>query len=227
MEILELVEFFGSEDKIKHISLSAIIFVLGFALRYFGKINAHWKQALFYAMRDAILIGVLKEITDGLGFGDPDLSDIVADLIGLMFPVYIFVAYRETMKICKTPLFEQAGDVSQAIVQQSSVAIEEAAESLASYVEYRLMYALSFFAPHIVSKRDLWEHRNEALNDACDAQSAAKRSMTSLHYGLLFLLDSVLTFAIDFVKMPFWVLGRTIYLLFEAILFAWDRFKAK
>jgi hypothetical protein len=61
---LDEVQIPGKPDKFKHCSLSCVI------TQYCGPV-------------EGTLIGALKEVYDALGFGDPDIEDMKADLAGV------------------------------------------------------------------------------------------------------------------------------------------------
>ena len=73
----------GKPDKFMHCSISCVI------TQYCGP-------------AEGALIGALKEVYDALGFGDPDLQDMKADLVGVKLGLKIgpFQPRSECYKAC-------------------------------------------------------------------------------------------------------------------------------
>lgn len=103
--------FFLEMDKIKHMTLSAIILIFDFVIRfYFVQKKQNGTLALALAIRDTLLIGVTKEIFDMLGMGTPDLRDLSADILGFLFPIYIYMVYLDGKKLKEDDLLTYSDD---------------------------------------------------------------------------------------------------------------------
>lgn len=103
--------FFYETDKIKHMTLSATILIFDFLIRFhFIQKKKDVKLALALAIRDTFLIGATKEILDMFGLGTPDLRDLSADILGFLFPVYIYLAYLDGKKLKDDDLLTYSDD---------------------------------------------------------------------------------------------------------------------
>jgi len=75
------------EDKAFHLRISFLLFALIFSARLTFRQHISELVALLLALRDVVFIGLFKELLDGtLNTGNPELADLVANLIGISIP---------------------------------------------------------------------------------------------------------------------------------------------
>ncbi|MFH0776386.1 MAG: hypothetical protein V1936_02125 [Patescibacteria group bacterium] len=74
-------------DKFSHLKISLLLFTLIFAARLTFRRHASAAIALVLALRDTLLVGIFKELSDGaFGTGNPEWADLAADLFGITIP---------------------------------------------------------------------------------------------------------------------------------------------
>ncbi len=79
-------DFNLAADKYSHLKISLLLFILIFSIRLTFRKHISEAVALILSLRDVFVIGILKELFDGVGFGDLEFADIFADLIGIAIP---------------------------------------------------------------------------------------------------------------------------------------------
>lgn len=86
VEIFQL-DFNFVADKFSHLKASLLLFTLIFAARLTFRRHASEAIALVLALRDTLLIGILKELLDGVfGIGVVEFADLTADMFGIVIP---------------------------------------------------------------------------------------------------------------------------------------------
>ncbi|MBU1089988.1 hypothetical protein KKF38_04335, partial [Patescibacteria group bacterium] len=86
-------DFSLAADKFSHLKISLLLFVLIAAIRLTFRTHLSEAVALVLSLRDVFVIGILKELIDGAGFGNPEISDLLVNLIGIAIPfVGLFLA---------------------------------------------------------------------------------------------------------------------------------------
>ncbi|MBI3332412.1 hypothetical protein HYZ99_05685 [Candidatus Peregrinibacteria bacterium] len=73
-------------DTTRHFVISFVLFLELLTFRLLFRRHSTESIALVLSVRDLIVIGLLKELFDALGFGTPDAMDLAADLIGITIP---------------------------------------------------------------------------------------------------------------------------------------------
>ncbi|MFH1545899.1 MAG: hypothetical protein ABIE14_00795 [Patescibacteria group bacterium] len=79
-------DFSLAADKFSHLKISLLLFVLIAAIRLTFRTHLSEAVALVLSLRDVFVIGILKELLDGAGFGNPEFTDLFANLIGIAIP---------------------------------------------------------------------------------------------------------------------------------------------
>ena len=82
-EYMDEVKAPSKSDKYKHCSISCVM-------------------ALYCGPIDSLEVGILKEVRDAMGFGDPDIEDLKADLRGIKMGVKLgpFQERKECYQAC-------------------------------------------------------------------------------------------------------------------------------
>lgn len=81
---------FIPHDKFLHFIVSFGLVVIIFLIRKYYIKDAGFIRIFAYSFRDVLIIGIFKETLDLLWYGNPELWDIVANISGIIAPVYIF-----------------------------------------------------------------------------------------------------------------------------------------
>lgn len=103
---MELFSFFLEVDKQKHIVVSLLLFILIFFIRKVLLKNKGFFRVLLHTIRDVLIIWILKEFFDLLGFWEPDLWDILANSFGIIIAIYIYYLIKESKKLENTNFFK-------------------------------------------------------------------------------------------------------------------------
>lgn len=79
-------DFNLAADKFSHLKISLLLFTLIAAIRLTFRTHLSEAVALILSLRDVFVIGILKELLDGAGFGNPEFADLLVNLIGIAIP---------------------------------------------------------------------------------------------------------------------------------------------
>lgn len=78
------------QDKILHFLLSFFLVIIIFWMRKYY-IKQTWFLRIFaYSVRDVILIWLFKEFIDLLWFWNAEVADFIANISGIIVPIYLF-----------------------------------------------------------------------------------------------------------------------------------------
>ncbi len=95
------------EDKIKHFLVSlCLFFVFYFFRKYYLKEKWFFKPFAF-ALRDTLIIWIFKEIIDLFWFWNPQISDLFANWLWILIPIYIYYIYKESKDLKLSKYFRQ------------------------------------------------------------------------------------------------------------------------
>jgi len=86
-------------DKIKHLLISLLIFLVIFYVRKYIIKNKWNFEIISSTIRDVLVLWLLKEFADIFGLWNPELKDLLADFYWIFVPIYIYYIYKESKKI--------------------------------------------------------------------------------------------------------------------------------
>lgn len=232
MEILNwilenIIDFLWQNDKQKHIVVSCFLLVSNFSIRYFLiQKRKNVIYALSFALRDTILIWLFKEFLDLLGFGDSSIDDFIANCIGFMFPLYLYFTYKHWVKLKKEKdLLNYTDDTFRHLFKSLGFASKEVGE----WLYYRFLYHGKKIKDKInedsFSDLEIFIARKKSRKEIQEWYSALKKLWKSMLYILQFLAYSIIDFIIEVIKMPFVILLKTLYYVFNWIAVSLERFK--
>lgn len=173
-------------------------------------------MALSFAFRDALLIGISKEIIDALGFGTPDIMDMFANILGLIFPLYLYISYREVEKIGESHLIANTPKFWHHIIKSTQNFSKEGSEGL--YFVFKNWITRIQQKPQTSQTYKL---KIRTKKEWSESKQAWKRMKKVYTYSGLFFLSSILDFFVQILRMPFFILirgSRFIYSLFRSML---------
>ena len=78
------------QDKILHFLLSFFLVIIIFWIRKYYLKQAWFLRIFAYRVRDVILIWLFKEFIDLLWFGNAEVADFIANISGIIVPIYLF-----------------------------------------------------------------------------------------------------------------------------------------
>jgi hypothetical protein len=87
-----------AEDKWKHFLVSLYLFLFILTVRLIIRRHHSVFIAFILAFRDVLVIGIFKEFLDYLGFGDSELGDLIANLVGILLP-FLAIALVEFLDL--------------------------------------------------------------------------------------------------------------------------------
>lgn len=96
---MTLYTFIFEYDKFRHFLISLLLFLIIFYIRKYKIKNRWFLKTAFYTIRDVFVIWLLKEFVDLFGFWNPEIKDLLADSIWIIFPIYIYYLFKEKNKI--------------------------------------------------------------------------------------------------------------------------------
>ncbi|MDD2892189.1 MAG: hypothetical protein PHQ95_04440 [Candidatus Gracilibacteria bacterium] len=218
--------FFSEMDKIKHMSLSATILIFDFIVRFFFiQKKQNGTLALTLAIRDTLLIGVTKEIFDMLGMGTPDLRDLSADILGFLFPIYIYLVYLDGRKLKDDDLLNYSDDAFRELRNKTKHFKKEFSEGLHSSFGYSWSKTIDYFIPTSFTDFEMAVKKRMKQKEMSEGKYSLSRLLKTIKYFFIFLFYAIIEFFIDLFKMPFFIIGKTLYLFFNSMTFILRRFE--
>lgn len=104
---MSFLNFFLQTDKLKHFTLSILLFIGIFLIRkYILKRKWNLKE-LSFSLRDVLVIWILKEILDMFWFGNPEYLDFFADSFAMILVFYFYYFYKEYKKTTDSKLIKK------------------------------------------------------------------------------------------------------------------------
>lgn len=213
----DIFTFFSQYDKVKHITISAIILIFDFVMRYYFLSPKQKSLSLVFAIRDTFMIGVLKEILDSFWYGTPDIWDLIGDIVWFSFPIYLYFLSREIVAFDKQRLFKYWDDILKQWYIDFVLLAKEGGEWLFAYIQY-LCYMLNYrFSSKASIKKELFLIQKQKNKEVYEAKWAFKKLRKSLLFGGRFLIFSIIEFLIKIIKMPLYILLKTLYILCDSL----------
>lgn len=213
----EIVGFFVQQDKVKHFSLSAIILVFDFWIRYLLISKGRKTRSVVYAIRDTFMIGIFKEIADVFGFWTPDMMDILGDVLWFLLPIYLYFLYQEAFHFKRKNLFRYGDDVIRANVIYGGAVVKETLEGAIAWLKYIVLLFLNLIKWQYSSRKMLFWVAKKKNKEIYEAKVSFRKWIYVARYTIKFFSWSIIDFLIDFLIMPFYILGKTIYFFFKSI----------
>lgn len=220
-----VIDFFWQSDKQKHILLSAAILIFDFIVRYFfiqKRKNSFY--AISFALRDTIFIWLFKEIIDMMWFWTASLMDFVWDTIWFLFPIYLYFSYKESKKFLKKDIFNYLDDSLRHLFSSLKTTWKETWESIKYWFSYFNKVVRDRIDDSSYSDIEMFKSKNKSKIELQEWISSIKNLLKSLKYLIIFIIYWILDFIIEFIKMPFYIFGKTLYIFFKSMTYLLKKF---
>jgi len=96
-----LLQYFPA-DKILHFSMSFVLLIVFFVIRKIFLKEKWFLRILAFSLRDVIIIWIIKEIIDLFWFWNAEFFDLLANLSGLIIPIYLFFIIKLSSQLNKS-----------------------------------------------------------------------------------------------------------------------------
>nr|MDD3720424.1 hypothetical protein [Candidatus Gracilibacteria bacterium] len=221
-----IIDFFYQTDKQKHMAVSAIILIFDFCIRYyFIQKKSNSLYAIAFALRDTILIGLLKEFIDMMGFGEASVMDFVGDSLGFLFPIYLYFSYKESKKLGNKDIFNYTDDIFRQIFIGIKLVGKETGESFKYGFGYFTKLIKDKINEDSFSDMEMFKLKNKSKIELQEGIGSIKNIIKVIKYFFIFIIYGTLEFVIELVKMPFFVLFKTFYIFFNSMAFVLNKYK--
>lgn len=183
---MDFLEFFLLIDKQKHIIVSLLLVIMIFLIRWLLKLHKNNYYTISYAIRDTILIGIAKEIIDLFWFGNPQITDLLADSIGIFLPLYAYFLIKNLNSVKWHDFYRYEWDLARYTFHNLYRVYFDIKNILKTKIKKALFWGVS------VSIKKLKEENYILKDDFYDFWKTLK---------YFFILEFV--WAIDFIKFIF------------------------
>lgn len=229
MDLLNLswiIDFFHQTDKQKHMLLSAIILIFDFCIRYYfiqKKTNSLY--AIAFALRDIILIWLFKEFIDMLWYWEPSVMDFVWDTLGFLFPIYLYFSYKESKKLWNKDIFNYTDDLFRQLFISIKLVWKETWESFRYWFWYFTKLVRDKINEDSFTDIEMFKVKNKSKIEFQEWIWSVKNILKVIKYFFIFIVYWTLEFIIELIKMPFFVLFKTLYIFFSSMSLLLSKFK--
>lgn len=221
-----IIDFFQQTDKQKHMLLSAIILIFDFCIRYyFIQKKNNTIYAIAFALRDVILIWLFKELIDMMWFWEASVMDFVGDSLWFLFPIYLYFSYKESKKLWNKDVFNYTDDVFRHIFISLKIFWRETWESVKHWLWYFSKLIRDKINADSFSDTEMFKARNKSKIELQEWILSIKNVFKVIKYFLIFIIYWTLEFIIELIKMPFFVLLKTLYIFFNSMSLILSKFK--
>lgn len=221
-----IIDFFYQTDKQKHMAVSAIILIFDFCIRYyFIQKKSNSLYAIAFALRDTILIWLLKEFIDMMWFGEASVMDFVWDSLWFLFPIYLYFSYKESKKLWNKDIFNYTDDIFRQIFIGIKLVWKETWESFKYWFWYFTKLIKDKINEDSFSDMEMFKLKNKSKIELQEWIWSIKNIIKVIKYFFIFIIYWTLEFVIELVKMPFFVLFKTFYIFFNSMAFVLNKYK--
>lgn len=221
-----IVQFFLQEDKQKHIILSTILLISNFYVRYYHlEKRKHAFKSLALALRDTLLIWLIKEIADSMWMWEASLADIAADIIGLLFPIYLYFAYKESRKIKEKDILNYTDDTMRHFLNFFITQGKEIKEWMFHGLTYFSMLVRDKINNEAFNDVEMFQAKRRYKKEIHESNDSFKSLWKIIRFSFIFIVYGTIDFLIDLIKMPFFILFKTLYIFFSSFSFLLEKFK--
>ncbi|MDP2090985.1 MAG: hypothetical protein Q8K30_05315 [Candidatus Gracilibacteria bacterium] len=207
---MELYSFIFEYDKFRHFTLSLILFVIIFCIRKYKLKNKGLLKVISYTIRDVFIIGIIKEIIDLMGFGEPNISDIVANSVGIIAPIYVYYIIRESEQIEKSKFFIYEIEVFKELKQKIKTTYKRT-NSLIKIKHKQLFYKKRIF--NAIENRILTHYFKKSLIEL------VKIIKTTIILSLIWLINMIFLL----FKIPYLALIDTYSLVMKSLNYGYKK----
>lgn len=201
---MDFLDFFLLIDKQKHIVVSVLLLTMIFLIRFLLKLHKTYFEMASYAIRDTFLIGLVKEVVDLLWFWNPQITDLLADSIGIFLPLYAFFLIKNLNAVKGYDFYKHEADLAR----------------YTFYNLYKVYQDLKYFIKHKVKKYIL---KNEKISSKVLKNEiyALKNDCTNFKKSIRYFFLMQCIWGIDFLKfifkLPIITLFWTFWLIFSPV----------
>ena len=209
---MNIFEFFSSSDKQIHIIVSFCLFLWIFFLRKLFLKNKGFFRVIAFTIRDVFIIWILKELHDLLGYGDPELWDILANSLGIIIPIYLYYLIKESKKIENSNFFKYEKVLIKTLKQKLIFTWE------------KLIILITIKYEQLFYKQKIFLTLRNKKETYCLSKSFIDLKKI-LKYFIIFSVVWLLNLIILLIKVPFIALFDTIELFFKLIKYTFIKTK--
>lgn len=201
---MELYSFIFEYDKFRHFTLSLILFVIIFCIRKYKLKNKWLLKVISYTIRDVFIIWIIKEIIDLMWFWEPNISDIVANSVWIIAPIYVYYIIRESEQIEKSKFFIYEIEVFKELKQKIKTTYKRT-NSLIKIKHKQLFYKKRIF--NAIENRILTHYFKKSLIEL------VKIIKTTIILSLIWLINMIFLL----FKIPYLALIDTYSLVMKSL----------
>lgn len=201
---MDFLDFFLLIDKQKHIVVSLLLLIMIFLIRFLLKLHKSYFERFSYAIRDTFLIGMMKEGIDLFWFWNPQITDLLADSIGIFLPLYAFFLIKNLNAVKWHDFYKHEADLARYTFHNL----------------YKVYQDLKYFMKHKFKKYIL---KNEKVSSKIlkDEMYTLKNDCTNFKKSMRYFFLMQCIWVIDFLKfifkLPIITLFWTFWLIFSPI----------